>query len=106
MPDFTIRRKSKKKYFRAINELTYRKFTCRECGMGKNVPLGHFTGPWPAHLLRYSLEYLLYCCCVSDEGGRHGQAARGHRADGRLHVVGDPLDKVAGNERKNSISKL
>ena len=33
---------------------------------------------------------------VADEGARHGQALGRDVAHGRLHVVGDPVDKVAG----------
>ncbi|KFU92080.1 hypothetical protein M959_00545, partial [Chaetura pelagica] len=46
-------------------------------------------------LLRDPLEELLDGRAVADEGGRHLEAARGDVADGRLHVVGDPLHEVA-----------
>ncbi|KFW68788.1 hypothetical protein AS28_04256, partial [Pygoscelis adeliae] len=46
-------------------------------------------------LLRDPLEELLDSRAVANEGGGHLEAARGDVADGRLHVVGDPLHKVA-----------
>ncbi|KFO06580.1 hypothetical protein N312_00012, partial [Balearica regulorum gibbericeps] len=46
-------------------------------------------------LLRDPLEELLNSRAVADEGGGHLEAARGDVADGRLHIVGDPLHKVA-----------
>ncbi|KAG8133272.1 hypothetical protein E2320_011077 [Naja naja] len=46
-------------------------------------------------LLRDPLEELLDCGAVADEGGRHLQASGRNVAHGRLHVVGDPLHKVA-----------
>ncbi|KFV82918.1 hypothetical protein N308_04405, partial [Struthio camelus australis] len=46
-------------------------------------------------LLRDPLEQLLNSRAVPNEGGRHLEPARGDVADGRLHVIGDPLHKVA-----------
>ncbi|KFO99924.1 hypothetical protein N300_12608, partial [Calypte anna] len=46
-------------------------------------------------LLRDPLEELLDGCAVANEGGGHLEAPRRDVADGRLHVVGDPLHKVA-----------
>ena len=47
-----------------------------------------------SELFRYPLEQLLDGCRIADESGRHLEAARRDVADGRLHVVRDPLDKV------------
>ncbi|KFR13918.1 hypothetical protein N306_03239, partial [Opisthocomus hoazin] len=45
-------------------------------------------------LLRDALEELLDGRAVADEGDGHLEAARRDVADGRLDVVGDPLDEV------------
>jgi hypothetical protein len=45
-------------------------------------------------LLRHTLEHLLDGGRVTDEGGGHLETLGGDIADGRLHVVGDPLDEV------------
>ena len=46
-------------------------------------------------LLRDALEQLLDGRAVADERGGHLETARRDVADGRLHVVRDPLDEVA-----------
>ena len=46
-----------------------------------------------SELFRNSLENFLDGRRVADEGGAHGEVARGHVADGSLHVVRDPLDE-------------
>ncbi|KAL1128853.1 hypothetical protein AAG570_013387 [Ranatra chinensis] len=45
-------------------------------------------------LLRHPLEQLLYGRRVADEGGRHLESPGRYVADGRLAVVGDPLDEI------------
>ena len=45
-------------------------------------------------LFRDALKQLLDGCAVADERGRHLETSRWNVADGRLHVVRDPLDKV------------
>ncbi len=49
-------------------------------------------------LLRDALEDLLDGRRVADEGGGHGEPARGHVAHGSLHTVRNPLDKAAKGE--------
>lgn len=49
-----------------------------------------------SELLGNSLEHLLDGSGVSDEGSRHLKPIGGNVADGRLDVVGDPLDEVGG----------
>ncbi|KFV64569.1 hypothetical protein N307_10589, partial [Dryobates pubescens] len=46
-------------------------------------------------LLRNAFEQLLDGCAVANEGGRHFEAARWNVTDGRLNVIGDPLNKIA-----------
>ncbi len=46
-------------------------------------------------LLRDALEEFLDGCGVADERGGHLESAGRNVADGRLHVVRDPLDEVA-----------
>lgn len=46
-------------------------------------------------LFGYALEQLLDGRCVSNERGAHLETAWGYVANGRLHVVWDPVDKVA-----------
>jgi hypothetical protein len=48
-----------------------------------------------AELVRHALEQLLDGRRVANERHRHLEAARRNVAVRRLHVVGDPLDKVA-----------
>ena len=43
-----------------------------------------------------SLEELLDCCGVSDEGGTHLQSSGRDIAHSSFNVVGDPIDKVRG----------
>ena len=49
-------------------------------------------------LLRDSLEDLLNGRRVADEGRAHRQVPRRHVADGRLHVVRNPLHEEPGFE--------
>ncbi|KFO70518.1 hypothetical protein N303_03406, partial [Cuculus canorus] len=46
-------------------------------------------------LLRDPLEELLNGRAVANEGGGHLETTWGNVTDGRLHIVGDPLHKVA-----------
>jgi len=48
-----------------------------------------------SELVADTLEQLLDGGRVTDEGGRHLEAARGNGAQSGLNVVGDPLDEVA-----------
>merc|ERR1719181_2031516 len=62
-----------------------------------SVPVQESLAPeHSSELLGHALEHLLDGGGVANEGGTHLEALGGNVANGRLDVVGDPLDEVRG----------
>jgi hypothetical protein len=65
------------------------KLTC--VPMQEGLPTKH-----GRELLSNPLKELLDRCGIADKRGRHFESPRRYIAHRRLHIVGDPLDKVGG----------